>query len=54
MSIITWITSNWPALLAGLWALDQVLVSFLGHSTLLDEITSVLKGLGGGAQPPAL
>lgn len=40
--------ANWPLILSALWAIDQLLVSILGKSTLLDSITSVLKSLGGG------
>lgn len=38
----------WPQILAALWAIDQLLVSILGKSTLLDSITDILKSLGGG------
>lgn len=43
-----WLVANWVQVLAALWALDQVLVSLLGKSTVLDSVTSVLKSLGAG------
>lgn len=49
---MTWITTNWPLILSALWALDQILVSLLGKSTVLDGITTVLKSLGAGSQTP--
>lgn len=52
-NIISWMQANWQMVIAALWALDQLLVSILGQSTLLDTITSVLKGLGGGNPPAA-
>lgn len=46
--MIAWFTANWAVVLAALWTIDQLLVSLLGKSTLLDSITSILKGLGAG------
>lgn len=40
------LVEKWPMILAFLWALDQILVSFLGKSTVLDTLTSILKSLG--------
>jgi hypothetical protein len=45
---MAWITANWVSVLAALWAIDQLLVSLLGKSTVLDTVTSILKGLGAG------
>lgn len=45
---MAWITQHWPEVLAALWAVDQVLVSILGHSTVIDMVTNVLKSLGAG------
>ena len=50
---MAWLTANWQLVLAALWAIDQVLVSILGKSTLLDGITNILKSLGAGGSPPA-
>lgn len=48
----TWLQANWPVVLSALWGLDQVLVSIIGKSTLLDSITSILKSLGAGPTVP--
>ncbi len=45
---MAWLTQNWAMVLAALWTVDQLLVSLLGKSTLLDSITNILKGLGAG------
>ncbi len=45
---MAWLIANWASVLAGLWAFDQLLVSILGQSTLLDTLTNLLKGLGAG------
>lgn len=45
---MTWITDNWALILGALWALDQILVSIFGATTLLNGVTNVLKSLGAG------
>lgn len=47
-----WVIDHWKEVLAGLWALDQLLVSLLGKSTLLDQVTALLKSLGAGPKDP--
>lgn len=45
---MTWLQTNWPVVLSALWAIDQVLVSVFGASTVLDTIGTLLKDLGAG------
>ena len=48
---MAWLTQNWMLILSALWALDQVLVTIFGQSTVLDTVTSILKSLGAGPKP---